>query len=110
MVNAGRDHNKIERSFQGNGRAAQGVAQDKDLRARRETAPGGIHREPATSISSGCCRERDLLKGESLYDIENVTVVHHANQALKAHTLFQRDRDYIVKAVRSSSSTNSPAA
>ncbi len=38
-----------------------------------------------------------LLKGESLYDIENVTVVHHANQALRAHKLFLRDRDYIVK-------------
>jgi len=42
--------------------------------------------------------EKELLKGESLYDIENVTVVHHANQALKAHGLFLRDRDYIVKA------------
>jgi preprotein translocase subunit SecA len=39
----------------------------------------------------------DLLKGESLYDIENVSVVHHVQQALRAHTLFQRDRDYIVK-------------
>ncbi|MBX9589626.1 MAG: preprotein translocase subunit SecA [Hyphomonadaceae bacterium] len=42
-------------------------------------------------------REKDLLKGAALYDIENVTVVHHANQALKAHKLFLRDRDYIVK-------------
>jgi preprotein translocase subunit SecA len=42
--------------------------------------------------------EKDLLKGNSLYDIESVTVVHHANQALKAHRLFLRDRDYIVKA------------
>ncbi|MGH8431709.1 MAG: preprotein translocase subunit SecA, partial [Solimonas sp.] len=33
----------------------------------------------------------------SLYDIENVTVVHHVNQALRAHKLFQRDKDYIVK-------------
>ncbi|MCB1521907.1 MAG: preprotein translocase subunit SecA, partial [Hyphomicrobiaceae bacterium] len=41
--------------------------------------------------------EAGLLKGGSLYDIENVTVVHHVNQALKAHKLFQRDRDYIVK-------------
>ena len=41
--------------------------------------------------------EKDLLKGGSLYDIENVSVVHHVNQALKAHKLFQRDRDYIVK-------------
>ncbi len=36
------------------------------------------------------------LKG-SLYDIDNVTIVHHINQALKAHKLFQRDKDYIVK-------------
>jgi preprotein translocase subunit SecA len=41
--------------------------------------------------------EKGLLKGDSLYDIENVTVVHHVNQALKAHKLFMRDRDYIVK-------------
>ena len=39
----------------------------------------------------------NLLKGLSLYDIENVSVVHHLNQALRAHTLFLRDRDYIVK-------------
>ena len=41
--------------------------------------------------------EADLLKGDGLYDIENVTVVHHINQALKAHKMFHRDRDYIVK-------------
>ncbi|WP_127090898.1 preprotein translocase subunit SecA [Aquabacter cavernae] len=38
-----------------------------------------------------------LLKSDSLYDIENVSVVHHVNQALRAHTLFQRDKDYIVR-------------
>ncbi len=38
----------------------------------------------------------DMLKG-TLYDIENVTIVHHITQALKAHKLFQRDKDYIVK-------------
>ncbi|MFA6264506.1 MAG: DEAD/DEAH box helicase, partial [Pseudolabrys sp.] len=37
------------------------------------------------------------LKGESLYDVENVSVVHHVNQALRAHMLFQRDKDYIVR-------------
>ena len=41
--------------------------------------------------------EAGLLKGDSLYDIENVTVVHHVQQALRAYKLFQRDRDYIVK-------------
>ncbi len=40
--------------------------------------------------------EAGLLKG-SLYDVENVSTVHHVNQALKAHRLFQRDRDYIVR-------------
>jgi preprotein translocase subunit SecA len=42
-------------------------------------------------------REAGLLKGDSLYDAENVTIVHHVNQALRAHKLFQRDKDYIVK-------------
>ena len=38
-----------------------------------------------------------LMTGGSLYDIENVSLLHHVNQALRAHVLFQRDRDYIVK-------------
>ena len=38
-----------------------------------------------------------LSPGGSLYDIDNVTTVHHVTQALKAHKLFLRDRDYIVK-------------
>ena len=42
-------------------------------------------------------RDAGLLKGDSLYDVENVTVVHHVNQALRAHKLFQRDKDYIVR-------------
>ncbi|WP_019222184.1 preprotein translocase subunit SecA [Bartonella rattaustraliani] len=37
------------------------------------------------------------LTGESLYDIENVAIVHHINNALKAHKLFVRDKDYIVR-------------
>src|SRR5437899_3011229 len=41
--------------------------------------------------------EAGLLKGESLYDVENVSTVHHVNQALRAHKLFQRDKDYIVR-------------
>src|SRR5262245_42529176 len=42
-------------------------------------------------------RDAGQLKGDSLYDIENVSVVHHVNQALRAHKLFQRDKDYIVR-------------
>ena len=42
-------------------------------------------------------RDKNLLEGDSLYDIENVTIVHHINQALKAHKLFIKDKDYIIK-------------
>lgn len=42
-------------------------------------------------------REAGALKTDSLYDIQNIACVHHINQALKAHTLFKRDKDYIVK-------------
>ena len=42
-------------------------------------------------------RDDELLKGGSLYDIENVSTVHHVNQGLRAHQLFQRDKDYIVR-------------
>jgi preprotein translocase subunit SecA len=40
--------------------------------------------------------DRGLLQG-SMYEPANISIVHHANQALRAHKLFQRDKDYIVK-------------
>ena len=42
-------------------------------------------------------KAENLLKSDSLYDVENVSVVHHVNQALRAHKLFSRDKDYIVR-------------
>ncbi|MEE2526065.1 preprotein translocase subunit SecA [Hyphobacterium sp. HN65] len=42
-------------------------------------------------------RERGLLEEGDLYDAENVMVVHHLNQALRAHKIYQKDKDYIVK-------------
>ena len=38
-----------------------------------------------------------VLEQGDLYDTENISIVHHVNQALKAHLLFQKDKDYIVK-------------
>ena len=38
-----------------------------------------------------------LDEGHSLYDPESTTIVHHVNQGLRAHKLFQRDKDYIVR-------------
>jgi preprotein translocase subunit SecA len=42
-------------------------------------------------------RGAGLLDHGDLYDIDNIAIVHHVNQALRAHKLFQKDRDYIVK-------------
>jgi preprotein translocase subunit SecA len=42
-------------------------------------------------------RDIGLMESGTLYDIHNVSLVHHANQALRAHKLFTRDVDYIVK-------------
>ena len=41
--------------------------------------------------------KHDLLRSPNLYDIENVSIVHHLNQAVRAHKMFVRDTDYIVK-------------
>ena len=42
--------------------------------------------------------EFELLQdGQSLYDPESTTIVHHVNQALRAHKLYSRDKDYIVR-------------
>ncbi|WP_407494077.1 preprotein translocase subunit SecA [Pseudooceanicola sp. MF1-13] len=38
-----------------------------------------------------------LPEGQSLYDPESTTIVHHVNQALRAHKMFQKDKDYIVR-------------
>ncbi len=38
-----------------------------------------------------------LEEGQSLYDPESTTIVHHVNQGLRAHKLFARDKDYIVR-------------
>jgi preprotein translocase subunit SecA len=43
-------------------------------------------------------RARGLLEeGQSLYDPESTSVVHHVNQGLRAYKLFQKDKDYIVR-------------
>ena len=45
----------------------------------------------------GVARAEQMLKVENLYDPRNIEILHHVNQALKAHNLFKRDVDYIVK-------------
>ncbi len=66
------------------------VEVDEKTRTAVLTEAGNEHMEQLL-------REAGLLKEGSLYDPENVTLVHHVNQALRAHKLFTRDKDYIVK-------------
>jgi preprotein translocase subunit SecA len=63
---------------------------DEKQRSCTLTEKGNVHLEQVLG-------EAGLLRGTNLYDSENVTIVHHVQQALRAHTLFQRDKDYIVK-------------
>jgi preprotein translocase subunit SecA len=45
----------------------------------------------------GVVRAESYLKVQNLFDPRNIELLHHINQALKAHTLFKRDVDYVVK-------------
>jgi preprotein translocase subunit SecA len=51
----------------------------------------------AALTEEGVARAEKLLNVDNLYDTKNIDLLHHVNQALKAHTLFKRDVDYIVK-------------
>ncbi|RUM97760.1 preprotein translocase subunit SecA [Pseudaminobacter arsenicus] len=68
--------------------------EDYEVDEKQKTA---IFTEGGTEKLENLLREAGHLKGESLYDVENVAIVHHVNNALKAHRLFQRDKDYIVR-------------
>lgn len=65
---------------------------EKDEKVRAAT-----YTEAGTEKIEQLLREAGLLTDGNLYDIGNVSLVHHANQALRAHKLFARDTDYIVK-------------
>ncbi len=45
----------------------------------------------------GVAHVEKLLNVQNLYEPRNIEIVHHVNQALRAHTLFKRDVDYLVK-------------
>src|ERR1700742_4125413 len=72
------------------------TAEDFDLDEKQRTVnlteAGNEHIEQLLR-EAGAMSEED----GSLYDAGNVTIVHHVNQALRAHKLFQRDKDYIVR-------------
>src|ERR1700686_3640847 len=65
---------------------------EKDEKQRTVTlTEAGVERIEALLLESG------LMPTGTLYDIHNVSLVHHVNQALRAHKLFALDTDYIAK-------------
>ena len=58
-----------------------------------------IDEKAKTSVltDEGIAKSENILKIQNLYDSKCIEILHHINQALKAHTLFKRDTDYIVK-------------
>ena len=56
-----------------------------------------VFTESGTEKLENLFRDAGLMKSESLYDLDNVNLVHHANSALRAHKMFSKDKDYIVR-------------
>jgi preprotein translocase subunit SecA len=70
------------------------VKTDYDLDEKQRTVnltEGGVEK------MEGLLKEAGVITQGDLYDVHNVHVVHHLNQALRAHTLFHRDKDYLIK-------------
>jgi preprotein translocase subunit SecA len=65
---------------------------EKDEKARSVTFT-----ETGANHMEDLLREAGLIEEGGLFDINNVSLLHHSNQALRAHKLFNRDTDYIVK-------------
>ena len=63
---------------------------DEKAKAVTLTDPGVEHMEELV-------RDAGIISEGTLYDIANISVLHHINQALRAHTLFERDKDYMVR-------------
>ncbi len=51
----------------------------------------------AVLSDSGVIKVQEILGIENLFDVENIEKLHHINQALRAHTLFHLDKEYVVK-------------
>jgi preprotein translocase subunit SecA len=75
------------------------LVKEKELYEKDEKFRTVHLKEEGTEKLEQMLTEAGLLTEGGLYDIENVSLVHHANQSLRAHVLFTRDVDYIVKKI-----------
>ncbi|MBX7198037.1 MAG: preprotein translocase subunit SecA [Rhodospirillaceae bacterium] len=65
---------------------------EKDEKQRSIT-----YTDAGTEAMEKLLAEHGILKDGGLYDIQNISLVHHANQALRAHHMFKKDVDYLVR-------------
>ena len=81
------------------------------FRASTRSSARSTFTESGTEKLEGLLRDAGLLKGETLYDIENVNIVHHVNYgAARAQDVPARTRTTSSATTKWSSSTSSPAA
>jgi preprotein translocase subunit SecA len=66
------------------------------LQPERDYTIDEKHRSAALT-EDGVAHVEELMKVENLYDPIHMEILHHVNQGLRAHTLFKRDKDYMVK-------------
>ncbi|MBI4352743.1 MAG: preprotein translocase subunit SecA [Candidatus Omnitrophica bacterium] len=71
-------------------RIIPGLSKDADYQVEEKTRTVAL-------TEGGVKKVEGLLRVENLYDPANVELVHHVNQALRAHVLFKEDVDYVVK-------------
>lgn len=71
------------------------VAQDYELDEKNKSI--ALTDEGSEHVEELLVQHGLLEEGSSMYDLQNVALVHHANQALRAHKLFLSEKDYIVK-------------
>ena len=71
--------------------------EDKDIDIDEKSKSINLTESGNESLDKILIREGFINEKASIYDIENVSLVHHINQALKAHKLFHKDTDYLVK-------------
>ena len=91
-INSGKEQSKVAKIARTDSDAEDKGDFELDEKQRTVTLT-----EAGNELMANLLREAGLLPQGDLYDLENINMVHHVNQALKAHKLFQRDRDYIVK-------------
>ncbi len=70
------------------------TAEDFEMDEKHKTV---VMTEEGSDHVERLLRDAGLLNEGSMYDVQNISLVHHANQGLRAHKLFRRDTDYIIK-------------